>query len=97
MSSYVPENVVLRGALVFCYHLKKSAPEAHELLVEAFGDHALSRTQCYNWYQRFDNGIFGIDNEPRGRPEKKFDDDELEKLLAEDNSQTQKNSPGSST
>jgi len=35
MSSYVPENAVLRGALVFCYHLKKSAPGTQRMLVEA--------------------------------------------------------------
>ena len=50
------------------------------MLVEAFGEHALSR--------RFDEGNFDISNDARGRPQEKFKDDELEALLAEDNTQT---------
>jgi len=32
-------------ALLFCFHLKKSAAEDHRLL-EAYGEHALSETTC---------------------------------------------------
>ena len=51
------------------------------MLVGAFGEHALSR--------RLDEGNFDISNEARGWPQEKFEDDELEALLAEDNTQTQ--------
>lgn len=89
MSDYVPQNAVQRGTLITFFHLKKTAVEAHRSLVEAYGDHALSRSQCYAWYERFGRGNFDIENESRGRPPQKFNDEELEELLAQDNTQTQ--------
>lgn len=44
MSSFVPANYDSRTALVFCYHLKKTAAESHRMLVEAFGKYALGKT-----------------------------------------------------
>ncbi|QQP57247.1 Transposase [Caligus rogercresseyi] len=41
MSSFVPTNYDLRTALLFCFHLKKTAAESHRMLLEAFGEHAL--------------------------------------------------------
>ena len=41
MSNFVPGNYHLRTALIFCYHLKKTAAESHRMLVEAYGEHAL--------------------------------------------------------
>ena len=41
MSNFVPGNYDLRTALIFCYHLKKTAAESHRMLVEAYGEHAL--------------------------------------------------------
>ena len=35
----------MREALLFCFNLKKSAAESHRMLVEAYGDNALSETQ----------------------------------------------------
>lgn len=60
------------------------------MLVKAYGEHALGYSQCCIWFERFRSGDFDIQNEPRGRPSKKFDDQELEDLLEEDGSQTQK-------
>jgi len=35
----------------FCfYHLKKPAAESRGMLVEAYGDHAVSKSQCYEWF-----------------------------------------------
>lgn len=83
MPAYVPEKV-------FCNHLKKNSVEAHCTLKTAFGDHAMSLRMCCKWYEKFNDGNFDIQNETRGRPDRKFDDVELEELLAEGNSQTQK-------
>ena len=41
MSIFVPSNYDSRTSLIFCYQLKKSALEAHRMLVEAYGQHAL--------------------------------------------------------
>ncbi|XP_029680615.1 retinoid-inducible serine carboxypeptidase-like [Formica exsecta] len=43
MSNFVPGNYDLRTALIFCYHLKKTAAESHRMLVEVYGEHALGK------------------------------------------------------
>lgn len=59
------------------------------MLVEAYGEYALGRTQCNEWFNKFKNGDFDVRNEERGRPPKKFEDTELQALLDEDDGQTQ--------
>ncbi|GFV42272.1 hypothetical protein TNCV_3165031 [Trichonephila clavipes] len=73
----------------FFYHLKKNAAESRQMLVEAYGGNALSRAQCYMWFEKFQNGDFDLRNEERGRPAKKFEDAELQALLDEDDGKTQ--------
>ena len=73
MSGFVPDNRVLRDALIFCFHLKKSATEAHQMLQEAYGEHALGRSQCFESFIKFENGDFEVQNDavhflgPEGR------------------------------
>jgi histone-lysine N-methyltransferase SETMAR len=90
MSNFVPSTNDLRVSLVFCYHLKKNAAESQRMLVEAFGDHALSLATCKRWFQQFRDKDFDLRNEERGRPPKKFEDSGLQALLDEDDTQTQK-------
>ena len=71
MSSFVPTNYNLRTALIFCYHLKKTAAESHRMLVEAYGEHAFGNTQCFEWFKKFKSGDFDVRNEERGKPPKK--------------------------
>lgn len=79
----------LREILLHHYFLKKNATQAHRSLVECYGTHALSDTQCREWFRRFKNGDFDIrDKERPGQP-KKFNDDELEALIQKDPSQSQ--------
>ena len=80
----------LRKALIFCFHLKKSAAESHRMLVEAYGDHALSEPTCKRWFQRFRNNDFDVRSEERGRPPKKFEDAELQTILDGDDTLSQK-------
>lgn len=89
MSNFVPKKHHLRAALLFFYHQKKTAYEAHRLLVQTYGKHALGKTQCAVWFGKFKRGDFDIQNKLRGRPPKKFDDGDLQALLDEDDCQTQ--------
>ena len=90
MSSFVPNKHHLRELLIYFFNLKKSAAEAHRLLLEAYGEAALSERSCQEWFQKFKNGEFDVkDKERSGRP-KVYEDMELEVLLEEDSSQTQK-------
>jgi len=69
--------------------LKKSAAEAHRLVVEAYSHAVLSDRSCREWFQKFKNGEFDVEDKERsGRP-KVYEDAELEALL-EDSCQTQK-------
>ena len=74
MLCFVPTNYDLRTALVFCYHLKKTAAESNRMLVEAYNEHALGKTQCFGWFKKFISGNFDVRNEDRGKPPKKFED-----------------------
>ena len=66
MSNFMPGNYDLRTALIFCYHLKKTAAESHRMLVEAYGEHALGKLQCFEWFKKFRSGNFDVRNEERG-------------------------------
>ena len=74
MSSFVLTNYDLRTELVFCYHIKKTAAESHRMLVEAYGEHALGKTQSFEWFKKFRSGNLDVRNEDRGKPTKKFED-----------------------
>ena len=59
------------------------------MLVERYGEAALSERSCLEWFQKFKNGEFDIEDKERsGRP-KVYEDAELEILLDQDSCQTQ--------
>ena len=85
MSSFESNKRHLRELLIYFFNLKKSAAEAHRLLVEAYDDVALSERSCREWFQKFKNGEFDIeDKECSGRPKENME------ALDEDSCQTQK-------
>ena len=89
MSSFEPNKRHLRELLINFLNLKKSAAEAHRLLVETYGEAAISARSCHEWFQKFENGEFDIEDKVRsGRP-KVHEDVELEALLDQDSCQTQ--------
>ncbi|KAG5317326.1 MOS1T transposase, partial [Pseudoatta argentina] len=88
MSIFVPNKVYLRGILLHYFIKKKSAAEAHRILVQTYGDNALSDTTCRDWFRRFKNNDFQLEDKERSGAPKKFQDKELEQLLDEDPSQT---------
>ncbi|KAG5322591.1 MOS1T transposase, partial [Pseudoatta argentina] len=61
----------------------KSAAEAHRILVQTYGDNALSDTTCRDWFRRFKNNDFELEDKERSGAPKKFQDKELEQLLDE--------------
>lgn len=89
MAEFVPTKPFLRGILLHYFHRKTAAAEAHRILVETYGDNALSEQTCRRWFQQFKGGDFDIEDEEHPGAEKKFEDTELEALLDEDPCQTQ--------
>ena len=79
----------LREVLIFCFNWKKSVAEAHRMLVEVYDDTTPTDKSCGEWFWRFKNGDFSVEDKPRSGQPKKFEDKELEALLEEDQSQTQ--------
>ena len=74
--------------------MKKSAAEAHRLLIETYGEAALSERSYREWFQKFKNGKFDMEDKERsGRP-KVYEDAELEALLDQDSWQTQEEQCG---
>ena len=57
MSDFVPNIHHLREVLLFFFHSKKTAAEAHRELQKIYGDAALSlKQQCRDWFRRFKTG-----------------------------------------
>ena len=62
MSSFDLNKRHLQELLIYFFNLKKSAAEAHWLLVERYGEAALSERSCREWFQKFKNGKFDIED-----------------------------------
>ena len=62
MSDFVPNNRHLREVLLFFFYSKKTAAEAHRKLQKIYGDAALRETTCRDWFRRFKDGDFNIDD-----------------------------------
>ena len=77
MSNFVSGNYDLRTILIFCYYLKKTA-ESHRMLIEVYREHALGKSQCFEWFKKFKSGDFDMRNEEHRKPPKKFEDSELQ-------------------
>ena len=70
----MPNNRHLREVLIFFFHSKKTAAEAHRELQKVYGNAALSATTCRDWFRRFKDGDFDVDDRPRERRPKTFED-----------------------
>jgi len=75
--------------------MKKSAAGAHRMLSNTYGETAIGERTCREWFQRFKNDDFDIEDRYGGGREKVFKDAELEALLHEDSCQTQEELGGS--
>ncbi|GFV72212.1 mariner Mos1 transposase [Trichonephila clavipes] len=94
MPAYVPNSHHLWEGLIFCFNLKKSAAEAHRMLSNTYGEAAISERTYREWFQRFKNGYFEIEDQNGGGREKVFEDAELEALFDQDSCQTQQELSG---
>ena len=90
MSSFETNKRHLRELLIYFFNLKKSAVETHRLLVEAYGEAALSERNCRAWFQKFKNGEFDVEDKERSGRANVYEDAELESSLDEESRQPQK-------
>jgi len=61
MSSFELNKHHMRELSIYFFNLKKSVAEAHRLLVETYSDAVLSERSCREWFQKFKNGEFDIE------------------------------------
>ena len=62
----------MRKVLIFFFHSKKTAAEAHRELQKVYGDATLSETTCRDWLRHFKDGDFDADDRPREERPKTF-------------------------
>ena len=65
MSDFVANNRHLQEVLISFFHLKKTAAEAHRKPQKVFGDAALNEITCRDWFRRFKDSDFNVDDRPR--------------------------------
>jgi len=58
------------------------------MLVEAYGDNILSETTCKDWFRRFNDDNFDLND--KKRENRKVEDCQLQALLDENDTQSQK-------
>jgi len=77
----------IRFSIHFAFHLKRNAAEATAMICCIWRERYKS---CKRWYQKFRQGDFSLEDEPRaGRPQK-IETDELQALLDINSAQTEK-------
>ena len=77
MSDFVPNNRHLREVLIFFFHPKKTADEAHWELQKVYGDSVLSEITRRDWFRHFKDGDFDVDNRLRKGRSKTFENADL--------------------
>ena len=77
------ENTEQRVCIKFCQKLGKTATETYEMVRQAFGDEAMSRTRVFEWHRRFKEGRQSVESEERpGRPSTSKNPEMVEKVRA---------------
>jgi hypothetical protein len=65
----------------FCVKLSTSATETTEMLLEAFGEHCLSRTVVFEWHSCFKAGRMSVEHDKcSGQPNTSSTPENVEKI-----------------
>ena len=76
-------NFEQRCAIKFRVKLRETGIETFNKLKQAYGEHALLRSQVFKWYKAFSEGRESIKDEPcSGRPSNSKTDNNVEKVRA---------------
>jgi hypothetical protein len=51
-----------RICIKFCFKLKKTAAETHQMLKEVFGEQALSQARTFEWFKHFKDGRESVED-----------------------------------
>lgn len=71
----------IRTFLLFEFQKGRNASEAYRNLCAMFGENVFARSSCYEWFARFKNNDFSLEDKPRsGRPSV-IDNDRLSEMV----------------
>ena len=87
MSDFLPKKVYLQGILLPYLTEKKSATDAHRILVETYSNYVLLKTTYEDRFRCFKNNDFDVEGQECFGAPKMFEGKELEALLHEDSYQ----------
>ena len=72
-----------RLCVKFCCKMDKNFTETFQLLNQTYGEECMSRTQCYEWFKRFNKGGMSVGEDRRpGRPSTSTNDDHVDRVRA---------------
>ena len=81
-------NMEQRYTIKFCFKLKKTEQEAHEMFKEAYGNEQMNQANFYWWFNRFSEGNEQVEDEPTsGAPKsacKEENIQEVQRLVMQD-------------
>ena len=78
------EKMHFRHCMLYEFNLGRNATQATKVICSVYGDNAVTVRTCQNWFERFRQGDFSLEDKERsGRPLEMVTD-ELEALLEED-------------
>lgn len=69
--------------------MKKSVSSAHRLISNTYGEAAINKRTCREWFERFVDGDFHVEDRQSSGRKKVYEDAALEELLYEDSGQSQ--------
>jgi histone-lysine N-methyltransferase SETMAR len=81
----------IRHCLLYEYQLRHSAIEATRNICQAIGSDVISTATAYRWYERFANGDYSLEDEPKSGRSHVINLDDLEKALKDDPTLTTRN------
>jgi histone-lysine N-methyltransferase SETMAR len=78
------DKLHLRHCILFQFQRGLKAAKAYEEQVEVFGEDAMGRSTCYEWYTKFKAGNFDLEDEERTGKPKEITAAQIQELLDED-------------
>ncbi|XP_050354867.1 uncharacterized protein LOC126776409 isoform X3 [Nymphalis io] len=82
------KNMKYRYIYEYEFYRGTSATETARRIIDLYGAGVAKESTVHFWFQRFHSGNFDLQNQPRGRPETKVENEELKAIVEADSSQS---------
>ena len=75
------QKFIVRARMLYEFRRGSKATVAAKNICEAFGNQAVSERVCQQWFSRFKNGDFDLNDKGRTSRPKETEDDAIQALL----------------